>query len=129
VDPVTLIVTALTAGLASAMQDGTSVAVKGAYMRLRDAVRHRLAGRPDGELALARHETNPRVWEGPLRTELVQAGAEDDAGLATVARALMELVDADGARAGKYAVSVSASQGVQLGDHGTQTNTFGPGPA
>jgi hypothetical protein len=34
-DPVTLIVTALAAGAASALQDGTAEAVKGAYARLK----------------------------------------------------------------------------------------------
>jgi hypothetical protein len=46
VDPVTLIVTALAAGAASAVQDGAPV--KGAYVRLRDEVRERLVGRADG---------------------------------------------------------------------------------
>lgn len=45
------------------------------------------------------------------------------------AQALLRLVDEAGARAGKYAVLVSDSQGVQVGDHNTQTNTFGPRPA
>ena len=38
------------------------------------------------------------------------------------------LVDAAGSQGGKYAVVVSGSQGVQVGDHNTQANTFGPGP-
>ena len=59
-DPVTLIVTALAAGAASALQDGVSSAVKDAYARLRAAVRKRLAGRPDGEPVLARHEAAPQ---------------------------------------------------------------------
>ncbi len=128
-DPVALIVTALAAGAASALQDGASAAVKDAYARLRAAVRKRLAGRPDGELVLARHETAPQTWQAPLTAELSEAGAGDDAGLTTAAQALMELLDAAGAQAGKYAVVVSGSQGVQVGDRNTQTNTFGPGPA
>ena len=128
-DPVTLIVTALAAGAASALQDGTSAAVKDAYMRLRAAVRNRLAGRPDGELVLARHEAAPQTWQAPLTEELSESGAGDDAGLTAAAQALMELLDAAGSKAGKYAVVVSGSQGVQVGDRNTQTNTFGPGPA
>ena len=128
VDPVTLIVTALAAGTAAAVQDGASAAVKGAYVRLRDAVRKRLASRADGELVLARHEADPQIWRAPLAAELMQAGAGDDTGLAAAAQALMELVDAAGVRSGKYAVTISGSQGVQVGDQNTQTNTFGPGP-
>lgn len=44
-DPVTLIVTALAAGAASALQDGTSAAVKDAYARLKVLVTRRFAGR------------------------------------------------------------------------------------
>lgn len=125
-DPVSLIVTALAAGVASAVQDGTSRAVKEAYARLRNAVRGCLRGRPDGELVLARHETSPETWRAPLAGELSAAGAEADAGLVNAARALLELVDAAGSRAGKYQVTVTGSQGVLVGDHNTQDNTFGP---
>jgi len=65
VDPVSLIVAALAAGAGSAVQDGASAAVKGAYARLRDAVRGRLAGRADGAVVLARHGNDPQVWEAP----------------------------------------------------------------
>jgi hypothetical protein len=126
-DPVTLIVTALAAGAASALQDGASAAVKDAYARLRAAVRRRLAGRPDAEVVLARYEAAPQTWQAPLTAELSEAGAGGDGDLAAAAQALMELVDAAGARAGKYAVVVSGSQGVQVGDRNTQANTFGPG--
>ncbi len=45
-DPVTLIVTALAAGAASALQDGASAAVKDAYARLKALVKKRFADRP-----------------------------------------------------------------------------------
>lgn len=128
-DPVTLVVTALAAGAASALQDGASAAVKDAYARLRAAVRRRLAGRPDGELVLARHEAAPQTWQASLTAELSEAGGGDDGDLTAAAQALMELLDAAGSRAGKYSVVVSGSQGVQVGDHNTQANTFGPAPA
>ena len=71
----------------------------------------------------------PETWQAPLTAELSEAGAGDDASLAAAAQALMELLDAAGSQGGKYAVVVSGSQGVQVGDRNTQTNTFGPGPA
>jgi hypothetical protein len=127
-DPVTLIVTALAAGAASALQDGTSTAVKNAYARLRALVARRFASRPEGELVLARHESAPETWEAPLAAELSAVGAEGDTDLVAAAQALMSLVDQAGARAGKYVVAVHGSQGVQVGDHNTQTNVFGPRP-
>jgi hypothetical protein len=106
-DPVTLIMTALAAGAASTLQDGTAEAIKGAYARLKALVQKRFAGRAKAELVSA-------------------AGADADADLVAAAQALMRLVDAAGQAAGKYQVVVQSSQGVQVGDHNTQHNTFGP---
>jgi microcompartment protein CcmL/EutN len=125
-DPITLIVTALAAGAASALQDGASAAVKDAYARLKALVSKRFADRPKGELVLAEHETAPQTWQAPLAAELSAVGAEGDADLAAAAQALMSLEDEAGARSGKYVVAVRDSQGVQIGDHNTQTNTFEP---
>ena len=127
VNPVTLIVTALAAGAAEALKDGTADAVKSAYGRLKALVSRRFAGRPKAELVLAEHETAPQTWQAPLAAELSAAGADADADLVAAAQALMGLVDAAGSRSGKYAVTIESSQGVQVGDHNTQTNTFGPG--
>ena len=128
-DPVTLIVTALAAGAASALQDGASSAVKDAYARVKALVKKRFANRPKGELVLAEHQAAPQTWGAPLAAELSAAGADGDAELVAAAQALMNLVDEAGSRSGKYAVTVRDSQGVQVGDRNTQTNTFGSRPA
>ncbi len=128
-DPVTLIVTALAAGTASALQDGTSTALKDAYARLKALVKMRFANRPKAALVLAEHEAAPQIWEAPLAAELSAAGADDDPELIAAAQALMALADVEGAGSGKYVVTASGAQGVQVGDHNTQTNTFGARPA
>jgi hypothetical protein len=124
-DPITLIVTALAAGAASALQDDAKEAVKAAYARLRTLVRKRLTGRPDGELALDRHENAPQKWENVLKDELTEAGAEQDTDLAGAAQALMKLIDEAGARSGKYTITIHGGQGIQIGDGNWQTNTYG----
>jgi len=127
-DPITLIVTALAAGASAgaidALKDDVKDAVKAAYAKLRGLARKRVAGRPDGELALERYETAPQKWEPVLTGELTEAGAAGDAGLVAAARALMELVDQAGARVGKYNVTIKDSQGVQVGDGNIQVNKF-----
>ena len=128
-DPVTLIVTALAAGAASALQDGASSAVKDPYAHVKALVKKRFANRPKGELVLAEHQAAPQTWRAPLAAELSAAGADGDVELVAAAQALMNLVDEAGSRAGKYAVTVRDSQGVQVGDRNTQTNTFGSRPA
>jgi len=125
-DPVTLIVTALAAGAASALQEGASSAVKDAYTRVMALVKRRFASRPKAELVLAEHQAAPQTWEAPLAAELSAVGADGDADLVAAAQTLMTLVDEAGSRAGKYAVTVQDSQGVQVGDRNMQTNTFGP---
>ena len=106
-DPVTLIVAALLAGAAAGLKDTASSAVTDAYNGLKGLVQRKLGGRPVAELALARHEQDPQVWDKPLVQELTAAGAGDDPALVAAAQALMQLVDAAGSAAGKYQVSAS----------------------
>ncbi len=124
-DPITLIVTALATGAASALTDTTAAALHDAYLSLKTLVRRRLGSRADGELVLARHAEAPKTWEGPLAAELSAAGADADADLVQAAQALLRLADEAGYRSGKYNVDARGSQGVQVGDHNTQRNVFG----
>ena len=110
-DPITLIVTALAAGAAMGITDSTSSAVKDAYARLRALVKKRLAGRPDAEVVLARHEKAPKSWQGPLMAELTEVAADRDRDLVVAAQALMNLVDSAGASAGKYTVERAGRAG------------------
>jgi hypothetical protein len=127
-DPVTLIVTALAAGASaggiSALQDDVKEAIKSAYARLRGLAKNRVTGHQVAEMTLAQYEADPKIWEAPLTATLKQVGAGDDADLVAAAKALMELVDQAGARAGKYNVTIHGGQGIQIGDHNIQTNTF-----
>jgi hypothetical protein len=128
IDPIALIVTALAAGANAgaieALKDDVKDAVKTAYTKLRGLVNRRIAGRPDGELALERYETAPLKWESVLTDELIEAGAASDADLIAAAEALMELVDRAGAQTGKYDVTIKDSEGVQIGDGNIQVNRF-----
>lgn len=56
----------------------------------------------------------------------VDAGRDE--ALLAAARRVMELLDSTGAATGRYQVDARGAQGVQIGDHGTQTNTFGGPP-
>jgi len=128
VDPVTLIVAALAAGASAgaieALKDDAKEKAKALYEKLRGLARKRVSGRPDGEIALERYESAPQKWRAMLTDELTAAGAADDADLRAAATELMKLVDEAGTRAGKYNVTITNSQGVQIGDHGIQINQF-----
>jgi len=124
-DPVTLIVTALAAGAASALQDDAKGSVKAALTRLRTLARKRLSRQPGGEFVLTQHEKTPDIYGTPLEHELRESGATGDPDLISVAQELMKLLDEQGTAAGKYAVTVHNSAGVQVGDHNTQVTHFG----
>jgi hypothetical protein len=115
VDPVTLILTALAAGAGSGLNSAVSSAVTDAYQGVKALVARKLAGRPNGELVLAQHELDPRVWDRPLAQELSAAGVGDDLGLVAAAQALMQLADAAGSAAGKYTVVAAADHGLAAG--------------
>lgn len=124
-DSVTLIVTALAAGAASALQDGAKSAVKTAYARLRELAKKRFKDPANGEYVLERHAAAPEAWKGSLEYELTESGVASGSDLVVAAQELMKLLDSKGSEEGKYVVSVQDSQGVQVGDGNTQTNYFG----
>jgi hypothetical protein len=128
VDPVTVIVTALGAGAALGVKDTASAAVKDAYSSLKGLAKKRFANREDAQLVLAQYEKSPAKWESMITGELTEAGAARDAELLAAAQLLLSLADPAGSQAGKYNVDVSGGQGVQVGDHNTQHNTFGATP-
>ena len=127
-DPVTVVVTALAAGASTgaigALKDDAAQGAKAAYAKLRGLAGRRVAGHPHGELALQQHQAAPQKWEGLLAAELTEAGAAGDADLVAAAEALLALIDPAGARAGKYQVTLSGAQGVQVGDGNVQINRF-----
>jgi hypothetical protein len=123
-DPITLIVTALAAGAALGTQDTVSAMVKDAYAGLKALVKKRLGGGPAAELVLARHEQAPETWQAPLMAELAETGADGDRDLIAAAQVLLDLVSQAEGRTGKYTVDARGAQGVQVGDHNRQDNTF-----
>lgn len=127
-DPITLIVTALAAGASAgaieALQDDVKEKAIAAYGKLRDLVTRRFRGNAAAEVVLAEYEADPQTYAAPLTKKLTEAGAADDADLRAAARALMDLVDQAGARAGKYNVTITNAQGVQIGDNSIQVNRF-----
>jgi hypothetical protein len=129
VDPISLIIAALTAGALAGAQGTATEAVKDAYTGLKALVLRRFQGRPSAETALVKHEAKPEAWHGALQAELVDVHADQDTPLVEGALHLMALLDTVGTRAGKYNLDVRGAQGMQVGDQGTQTNYFGtPAP-
>jgi hypothetical protein len=128
-DPVTLVVAALAAGAAHGVSDTASAAVKDAYAGLKAKVRGWFGGSASREVVLAEHEKSPETWQTPLTAALTESGAANDPAVIEAAQQLMALLDAAGTQSGKYRVDLRGVQGVQVGDHNTQRNTFTTPPA
>lgn len=123
-DPVTLIVAALVAGAAQGVSETASGAVKDAYDGLKAKVKSWFGEQPSKELVLVEHEKSPDTWQAPLKAALAETGAAGDPAVVEAAQQLMALLDAAGTQSGKYLVDLRGAQGVQVGDHNTQANTF-----
>jgi hypothetical protein len=108
-DPVTLIVTALSAGAASALRDDARGAVKTAFERLRHLVRRRFKDPANGEYLMEKHAAAPELWQEPLKAELAEARVADDQDVIAAALELMKILDSHGTAVGKYNVTVGWS--------------------
>jgi hypothetical protein len=125
-EPISLILAALLAGVAKGAGESAAHAVQDAYVGLRDALKRRLAGKPAAEQAVEQYMQDPDAWKGNLEVHLKQAGADQDRAVLDAASSVMRLADPAGAGAGKYNVNLAGAQGAQVGDGNTQTNYFGP---
>lgn len=124
-DPISLIVGALAAGAAKGVGDTAASAVGDVYRQLKALVRARVSRHPKGEGVLVDYEDDPETYEASLVKVLRETRTAEDATVLQVAQRLLEMTDPAGAKAGKYTVSITDSQGVQVGDGNAQRNTFG----
>ena len=93
-DPVTLIVTALTAGAAAGSQSIVTDTIKDAYTGLKALIKRKFAGKASAEVALAEHETDPETWQAPLKKVLIQEHLDQDTEILQAAQALLDQIQA-----------------------------------
>ena len=126
-DPVSLIVAALAAGASAAFQDTARDVVKDAYAGLKSRVRRRLADEPEATAVFTQHEEAPDEWQAALERELGRVGIAADEEVVRAAQELLAAIDPEGARTGKYNVTISGGKGIVVGDHAHVTMTFDDG--
>ena len=93
-DPLTLILTALTAGAAAGGKAVVSEAVKDAYNGLKSLIQRKFAGKSSAEVALTEHETDPQTWAAPLKKALAQEHADQDQAILQAAEQLLAQIKA-----------------------------------
>jgi hypothetical protein len=125
-DPISLIVSALSAGAIAALKDTAGTAVKDGYAGLKALVLRRFHGNSDAQSQLAAVERAPVVTGSntTLKQHLEAAGAGHDEELLRKAHDLLAQLDPKGAQAGKYNVAVSGGKGVVIGDAASVTMSF-----
>lgn len=114
-----MVLTALAAGAVVGLKETVGSAVQDAYQALKGLVTRRVADQPLGDRLVEQYESEPAVWEAPLRQALLAAEAEKDPEVVALARRLLKLADESGAGAGgRYSVAVDGNvQGLVQGDH------------
>lgn len=123
VDPISVIIGALTAGALAGAQDVASSSIKDSYDRLKSLVRNRFGGRAAAEVALDEHEQDPESWEPALRSELLRAGLDADHQVVEHARALLGMISPNSSVGGDtFNVDNRGSRGQQFGRGNTQYN-------
>jgi hypothetical protein len=93
-DPITLILAALVAGLAAGTQDVAGSAIRDGYNGLKTLIQNKFAGKPKALDTLADYETDPDTYEKPLRKTLTEVGIDEvkDSDIITMANNLLKQV-------------------------------------
>lgn len=125
-DTITLILTALAAGALAGAQSTASDAVKDAYQGLKSLIQRKLTGKPEAELALAKHEDKPEIWKAPLADALTESGVDKDDEIVRAANNLMIMVNSHQESGGKYITHTNGNiQGFVQGDMNQVSINFG----
>ena len=124
-DPITLILTALTAGATDSIKDATSEAVKDGYNGLKALIQRKFSDNADATTVLEKYEKKPEIWKAPLADELAQSRADQDQEIITKAQRLMAIIQPEQAAIGKFNIRFSNSRGVVIGENNQVTNNFG----
>ena len=124
-DPLPMILSALTAGAVAALQETATSAIKDGYAGLKSLIQKKFDGKQDAQMVLEKHEQKPDVWEKPLAESLKEAGADQDESIIQAAKSLIDLLNAQN-EGGKYNVQIKDAQGVVVGDQARVNMNFGP---
>lgn len=124
VDPVSVVVAAMSAGAVSRLGSGASKAIDDAFKGLKSRVFRKDSESSVGALLADEYENDPETWQAALRRYVEREGAQRDPEVLELAVDLLYLVDERGSEQGRYNVTRRGSQAVQIGDNNVQNNTF-----
>lgn len=125
-DPITLILSALTAGATTNLSTITSVISKSLYKELKTLILRRFTENHEAPTLLADYEDDPEIYEIPLKRVLIKEQIDKDEEIIRAAMKLMKFVQPQQAAMGRYNVHISGNaQSVAQGDYQQVNINFG----
>lgn len=127
-EPISLILAALVAGVTAAAKDTAGKAIKDAYEGLKSLIKKKFAdkGKADDSDIIDKHERKPdsKAVKALLEEELIEAEIDKDEEVLKAAQEVMNKADSKGAREGKYNINISGGVQNVVGENlGTATQT------
>jgi hypothetical protein len=123
-DPINLIVSALTAGATAALQETAGTVIKDAYQGLTTLLKQKFKKDPKAIATLEGHAEDPETWQKPLEKSLRETGAVEDEQIRLASQKLLELLQLQKSSP-KYAVEIKGNvKGLVQGDHAKVTMNF-----
>ena len=126
-DPVTLIVSALTAGATVALQETAGTAVKDAYQGLAGLVRKKFGKDTKAKAALDGFKEDPEIWQKPLAKAVQESGIANDKGILVLAQELIKLLKSQNPSS-KYNVKIKGSKQIVVGENAKVTMNLNEQP-
>lgn len=108
-EPVTLILTALTTGAAIGAAGVGENAIKDAYNGLKTVIQRKFAGKDKAQRTLEEYLDDPDTYEKPLEKQLRETGATEDEEILHAAQKLMALAKPEQAAQGVYNIQVNGN--------------------
>lgn len=128
-DPISLILTALTTGAAVGAKDTASSAIKDTYNGFKALIRRKFGDQPKALSTLTDYEDDPETYEKPLRKVLSASRLDQDEEIVAAAGHLMTLIQPQQAAMGKYNIQNTGTiYGQVIGDNPNVTQHFGTPP-
>ena len=116
-DPISLIIAALSAGAIAAAKDIAGTAVKDAYQGLKTLIKKKFESEPKAQMVLD---------DAALKKKLAEAGAGQDEEIIKLAQELLKQVKPEESAGGKYNVVFQGEvKAAQVGDNNKMENKFG----
>ena len=119
-DPLSLILTALSSAAGAAVQGAAHGITQGsaqeAYHDLKALIKRKFAGEAKAEMVLEEHETDPETYEVPLKKKLTEAGADKDEEIIKAAQELLKQVKPEESATGKFNLNVARDVKGIVGD-------------